>query len=92
MGLRPLFFGRRDMALAVVIAQVLPHSIAAKKKIAAGDRLLSMNGHAIEDVLDYRFYLTEPRLTLSLQTAAGKLRTVRVRKAEEEDLGLEFES
>ncbi len=78
--------------MAVVIAHVLPKSIASRKRIAAGDRLLSVNGHTIEDVLDYRFYLSEPRLTLSLQTAAGKTRTVRIRKAEEDDIGLEFET
>lgn len=78
--------------MAVVIARVSEYSIAAKKKIVAGDRLISINGHEIEDVLDYRFYLFEPRLTLVLQTAAGKTRTVRIRKPEGEDIGLEFET
>ncbi len=78
--------------MAVVIAQVAADSIAAKKGIAAGDCLLAVNGHTIEDVLDYRFYLMDSRLTLSLQTAAGKSRTVRIRKAEEDDIGLEFET
>ncbi len=78
--------------MAVVIARVLPDSIAAKKKIVAGDRLVSVNGHEIADVLDYRFYLFEPRLTLILQTTAGKKRTVRIRKPEEDDIGLEFET
>ena len=78
--------------MAVVIANVQTDSIAAKKKIAAGDRLVSMNGHEIADVLDYRFYLFEPRLTLCVQTASGKNRTVRIRKPEDEDIGLEFET
>ena len=78
--------------LAVTIANVQTDSIAAKKKIAAGDNLISVNGHEIADVLDYRFYLFEPRLTLCLQTAAGKKRTVRIRKSEDEDIGLEFET
>ena len=78
--------------MAVVIASVQEHSIAAKKKIAAGDMLTAINGHEIEDVLDYRFYLFEPRLTLSLKTSAGKTRTVRIRKSEDEDIGLEFET
>lgn len=78
--------------MAVVISCVLPDSIAAKKKIAAGDRLLSINGHEIVDVLDYRFYLFEPRLTLRVQTANGKIRTIRIRKPEDDDIGLEFET
>lgn len=78
--------------MAVVITSVLKGSIAQKKRIMAGDRLVSVNGHEIVDVLDYRFYLLEPRLTLNLQTAAGKNRTVRIRKLEDEDIGLEFET
>ncbi len=78
--------------MAVVIASVLQDSIAARKKIAAGDTLISINGHEIADVLDYRFYLFEPRLTLNLKTAAGKKRTVRIRKPEDDDIGLEFET
>ncbi len=78
--------------MAVVIKSVLQDSIAAKKKIVPGDMLISINGREIADVLDYRFYLFEPRLTLSLKTAAGKKRTVRIRKAEDEDIGLEFET
>ncbi len=78
--------------MAVVIKSVLQDSIAAKKKIATGDTLISINGREIADVLDYRFYLFESRLTLNLQTAAGKKRTVRIRKSEDDDIGLEFET
>ena len=77
--------------MAVTITQVQEKSPAARKKIAAGDVLLRMNGHEIEDVLDYRFYLFEPKLTLELETPKGP-RTVRIRKAEDEELGLEFET
>ena len=77
--------------MAVTITQVQEKSPAARKKIAAGDVLLRMNGHEIEDVLDYRFYLFETKLTLELETPKGS-RTVRIRKAEDEELGLEFET
>ena len=79
------------MSVAVTITQVQAKSPAARKKIAAGDVLLRMNGHEIEDVLDYRFYLFEPKLTLELDTPKGP-RTVHIRKAEDEELGLEFET
>lgn len=78
--------------MAVTVGGVVHGSIAQKKKIKAGDVLLSMNGHEVADVLDYRFFLFEPRLTLALQTAAGKKRTVRIRKAEQDDIGLEFDT
>ena len=44
------------------------------------------------DVLDYKFYTYESKLTLVLQRPGGERRTVRVRKEEGEDLGLEFET
>lgn len=77
--------------MAVTVAQVLFGSPAWHKKIAVGDVLLSVNGNPITDVLDYRFYITESRLTLVLDTPKGN-RTVRIRKKEYEDIGLEFET
>lgn len=77
--------------MAVTISGVTPHSPAAKKRICPGDRLLAINGHPIEDVLDYRFYLTEERLTLQLETARGE-RTVHLRPDGSGDIGLEFET
>ena len=79
--------------MAVTITGVLPDSIAYKKKIVSGDCLHTVNGHEIADVLDYRFHLMESRLTLRILSAkTGKYRTVRIRKAEEDDIGLEFET
>ncbi len=77
--------------MAVTIKVVCPKSPAHKKHILSGDRLLSINGHEITDVLDYQFYVTEPRLTLTVETA-GKIRTVHIRKKEYEDIGLEFDT
>ena len=47
--------------MAVTISGVLPGSSAARKWIRPGDRLLTLNGHEITDVLDYRFYLDCPQ-------------------------------
>ena len=40
----------------VPITDVLPRSRAARAGLCAGDVLVSLNGHEIHDVLDYRFY------------------------------------
>lgn len=77
--------------MAVTIQAVAGGSPAAGKHIEAGDRLLSINGHEIADVLDYRFFLTETRLRLVLERA-GKRYVLLLRKAEDEDIGLEFET
>lgn len=57
-----------------------------------GEALLSVNGKLIRDVLDYKFYTYDRDLLLELRTPEGKLRLVRVRKAEGQDLGLDFET
>ena len=57
-----------------------------------GDELLAINGHGVEDVLDYRYWSYEPRLTLRLRSArTGEEYEVKLRKGEGEDLGLDFE-
>ena len=78
--------------MPVTIMGVTAGSPAEKKRIRPGDILLQMNGRDIEDVLDYRFYLTEPRLQLLLREPSGRERTVRIKKEEYEDIGLQFET
>ena len=75
--------------MAVPIDGVTPGSPAARAKIAAGDTLVAINGRPIEDVLDYRFYIPDTRLKLTI-LSGGKQRTVRLKKAEFEEIGLEF--
>lgn len=73
----------------VEITDVIPRSRADKAGIAAGDILVSVNGHEICDVLDYRFYLTDTLVTLALKRGDESFEVV-VRKAEYDDIGLEF--
>ena len=56
-------------------------------KIKAGETLVKIDGHIIRDVLDYKFYSYEEKLTLTLDT-----REVKIKKREGEDLGLNFET
>lgn len=77
--------------LAVKIDAVNENSIAYKKGIRKGDKILTINGNEIIDVLDYRFYQNENRLRLTVQTQNGKVKTLKINKGEYEELGLEFE-
>ena len=74
------------------VKSVDPHGPAHRAGIRAGETLTHINGHAIVDVLDYKFYSYDPRLELTLQGPDGSSRTLHVRKGEGEDLGLEFET
>lgn len=75
----------------VKIQAVLPSSISARAGIRSGDRLVSINGSTIRDVLDYRFYLTNTTVRLELERDGEPYR-VTMNKGEYDDIGLEFET
>ena len=75
----------------VKISSVEPSSPAAKVGLRAGDILISINGQNINDVLDYRFYLTEKRVTLKLHRGP-ELFDVSIKKGEYDDIGLGFDT
>ena len=66
-------------------------SRAARSGIMPEDILISINGNEINDVLDYRFYLTERRVELLL-SRGGEEFTVKIEKGQYDDIGLVFES
>ena len=74
-----------------IIKSVDPKSPLARKA-APGDTLVSINGGEILDILDYKYYSYDAALTVCLRSSNGHMRIVGVKKAEGEDLGLEFES
>ena len=75
----------------VKITGVERRSLADRKGIKVGDVLVSIDSNEICDVLDYRFYLAERDITLLLNRN-GKELSVRIRKGEYDDIGLEFET
>ena len=78
--------------MAVLIQQVHPNSPADAAGIQAGETLVSLNGNTIMDVLDYRFYETDSRLTVTVRNPQGEERSISIRKGQYETLGLEFET
>lgn len=77
--------------LMVEITDVLPRSRAERKGIKPGDVLVAINGHEISDVIDYRFYLTEEELFLTL-SRDGEEYTCHIVKSMYDDIGLDFET
>ena len=75
----------------VTITGVEKASPAAKHGILPGDILISINGHDINDVLDYRFRLTEKKITLLIHRGPD-LKEITIKKDEYSDIGLEFET
>lgn len=75
----------------VKISSVEPSSPAARAGLRAGDILISLNGQDINDVLDYRFYLTEKHVTLKIHRGP-ELFDVSIKKGEYDDIGLGFDT
>ncbi len=75
----------------VTIESVVSGGIAECAGILAKDKLVSINGHAIRDVLDYRFYLTDTSVRLELERDGNRY-TLSLNKGEYDDIGLEFET
>ena len=75
----------------VKILAVLPNSIAQKAGVRGGDVLVSINQNEIRDVLDYRFYLTDTNVSVTLSRGGAEY-TVHINKGEYDDIGLEFET
>jgi len=78
--------------MSAVIKSIIPGSPAARTKIAVGDVLKKIGGENIVDVLDYKYASYDKHLMIELKSPDGKLKLVRIRKDEGEDIGLEFES
>ena len=75
----------------VTITDVMPRSRAHKVGIKSGDILISINGNEINDVLDYRFYLANTKISLLVQRE-GETLEFSIVKQEYDDIGLDFET
>lgn len=76
----------------VQITGVEKKSYAEKAGILAGDTLVSIGGNEINDVLDYRFYITEKKLDITVERN-GERKDFSIKKKDEyDDIGLEFET
>jgi len=78
--------------VAVKIFDVTTGSHADKAGIKKGETLLSINSNEIVDVLDYRFYQVNRKLTLEVADENKNVRTIEMTKGEYEEIGLEFET
>lgn len=78
--------------MPVTIASVEDGSPASKCGVQPGDLLLSINGYEIEDVLDFRFYMTERKLKLSLLRGGSMLSLTLHKKEEYDETGMGFDT
>ncbi len=77
--------------MSTVITSVDRRSPAERAGIRPGEKLLTINGHEIVDVLDYRFFGYDPVLEITLERE-GCRRELHVEKEEGLELGLNFDT
>lgn len=76
-----------------------PHIVKSVQKgsycdingIKAGDVLISLNGEKVDDVFDYRYMVLSNRLELVFERGEETI-SITIDKAEDEEIGLEFEN
>lgn len=73
-----------------IIQKVQKNSIAQGCGIAAGDEILSINGEAVQDYIDYAYFMGEEKLDLLLRKNGGDETKILIEKEDFEDLGLSF--
>lgn len=78
--------------MSVKISSVEKHSPADRCGIKSGDVLLSINGNEIEDVLDFRFYMTEKKLNIVLDRGGERIETLLKKRDEYDETGMEFDT
>jgi NifB/MoaA-like Fe-S oxidoreductase len=74
------------------ISRVSPGGIAEEMGVEPGMVLVSVNGHLIEDVFDYRFYMQEEHLDILIREESGEETLLEIDREADEEFGVEFES
>ena len=64
-------------------------SIASEKGIQPGDKLISLNGCGVSDVIDYRFLATDNSVDVVVKRSGEEI-AFEIDKEADEDLGLSF--
>ena len=78
--------------MSVIVKSVIKGSPAYKIGMREGDTLVNLSGNEIMDVLDYRFYQNNDKMTVEYINSKGKIISKKLKKKEYEELGLEFET
>lgn len=75
-----------------LISDVRKNSLAEAAGIMPGEKLVSVDGVQVKDIIELSFYTSDYEVELELENPAGQRRQVHIDKYPDEDLGLEFEA
>src|SRR5512137_905871 len=72
------------------VMRVEPGSPAEVAGLRAGDTILSINGHVLRDVIDYRFYSAEEELEIVFERTPGQVQVAHIERSYDQNVGLDF--
>lgn len=75
--------------MPVTVSSIQSKSLAEKNGIVPGDKILTINGSEINDILDYRFYEANRRLEICVEKSDGTKKILVIHKGEYDSLGVE---
>ena len=73
-----------------MVEEVMEGSIAEELEIEPGDILISVNGEEVEDIIDYKYIITDDFVELVIQKPDGEVWELEIEKEYDEDLGISF--
>lgn len=76
----------------LTVGRVADGSIAREVGVEPGDIVLSVNGSALTDLLDYLFLVKDELVSVDLEKACGDRWELEIEKDSDQDLGIEFKS
>ena len=78
--------------MPAIISGVVKDSIAEELELNEGDELLSIDGVAPQDMIDYNYLCKSELITLEIKKKNGELEEIELEKDYDDDLGIIFES
>lgn len=75
-----------------LISGVRKNSLAADAGIKVGEKLCSVDGVQVKDIIELSFFTSDYEVDLEIEATDGTRRQVHIEKYPDEDLGLEFDS
>lgn len=75
-----------------LITKVAENSIASEMEIEVGDILLSINGHPVEDILDFMYLTQDDFIVLEVQKKNDEVWELEIEKDFDEPLGIDFDN
>jgi len=84
--------GKCDAVICSMVEDVKKGSIGQEAGFEKGDKLVSINGSKVKDILDYIYLINDEYLLVEIEKQSGEIWEVEIDKEYDDDLGLIFTS